>query len=122
MKNILNIRASFFALSQAIFWTIFTCPLFAQNKIFPGADEHTVSQAHYFTWINNTAGGAPEDQTKINLDFFKWLNDEYGMQLDIYAFDAAIMDMAILRKKKKSAQICWSLFAGTSISDYSKWI
>ncbi len=67
-------------------------PARAQDKIFPGADEHTVSQAHYFTWINNTDGGAPEDQTMINLDFFKWLKEEYGMQLDIYAFDADILD------------------------------
>jgi hypothetical protein len=92
MKNNIQIKPFLFALSQAIFWTIFTCPLIAQDKIFPGADEQTPSLAHYFTWINNTAGGAPEDQTMINLDFFKWLNDEYGMQLDIYAFDAAILD------------------------------
>jgi hypothetical protein len=30
----------------------------------------------------------------INLDFFKWLKDEYGMQLDIYAFDAGAIDGA----------------------------
>lgn len=28
----------------------------------------------------------------INLDFFAWLNSEYGMQLDIYAFDAGAID------------------------------
>ena len=44
-----------------------------REKIFPGADENTVSQAHYFTWINNTSGGAPERQTLVNLDFFRWL-------------------------------------------------
>ena len=77
---------------QVASWIIFICPLGAQDQIFPGADEHTVSQAHYFTWINNTDGGAPEDQTMINLDFFKWLKEEYGMQLDIYAFDADILD------------------------------
>lgn len=92
MKNNMNIRPAHFVFWQAMFWAIFTGPVTAQDKIFPGADEHTVSQAHYFTWINNTAGGAPENQTMINLDFFKWLNDEYGMQLDIYAFDAAILD------------------------------
>lgn len=67
-------------------------PAAAPAKVFPGADENTVSQAHYFTWINNTSGGAPEAQTMINLDFFKWLLDEYGMKLDIYAFDADILD------------------------------
>jgi hypothetical protein len=28
----------------------------------------------------------------INLDFFRWLKTEYGLQLDIYAFDADILD------------------------------
>jgi hypothetical protein len=64
----------------------------APQSVFPGADENTVSQAHYFTWINNTSGGAPERQTMINLDFFRWLRAEYGLQLDIYAFDADILD------------------------------
>jgi hypothetical protein len=27
-----------------------------------------------------------------NLDFFKWLYDEYGMRLGIYAFDAGNID------------------------------
>ena len=62
------------------------------QSVFPGADETTVSQAHFFTWINNTSGGSPEKQTMINLDFFRWLQAEYGMQLDIYAFDADILD------------------------------
>jgi hypothetical protein len=29
-----------------------------------------------------------------NLDFFKWLYDEYGMRLGIYAFDAGNIDYA----------------------------
>ena len=69
-----------------------TALLTAQKKIYPGADSSSVSLAHYFTWINNTSGGAPEGQTMINLEFFKWLYDEYGMQLDTYAFDADILD------------------------------
>jgi len=64
----------------------------APKGVFPGADEATVSQAHFFTWINNTSGGSPEKQTMINLDFFRWLKTEYGLQLDIYAFDADILD------------------------------
>jgi len=64
----------------------------APKGVFPGADETTVSQAHFFTWINNTSGGSPEKQTMINLDFFRWLKTEYGLQLDIYAFDADILD------------------------------
>ena len=54
-------------------------------KIFPGADENTPSRAQYFSWINNTNEGATTEHTLINLDFFDWLKNEYGMQLDIYA-------------------------------------
>ncbi len=67
---------------------------FAQDKVFPGADEKTPSRAQYFSWINNTNEGPTEAQTLINLNFFKWLKQEYGMQLDIYAFDAGAIDGA----------------------------
>ncbi|MHC4157519.1 MAG: discoidin domain-containing protein [Planctomycetota bacterium] len=62
------------------------------EKVFPGADENTPSLAQYMTWINNTAEGSTEAQTLINLDFFKWLHDEYGMVLDIYSFDTGNID------------------------------
>jgi len=64
----------------------------ADKKIFAGADEKTPSRAEYFSWINNTNEGATEKHTLINLDFFKRLKEEYGMQLDIYAFDAGAID------------------------------
>ena len=64
----------------------------AQEKVFPGADEKTPSKAQFFSWINNTNEGTTENQTQINLDFFGWLKEEYGMQLDIYAFDAGAID------------------------------
>ena len=60
--------------------------------VFPGADETTPSQAQYFTWINNTNEGPTATQTEANLAFFQWLHDEYGMVLDIYAFDAGAVD------------------------------
>ncbi len=68
--------------------------LFAQNTkdVFPGADESTPSRSEYFSWINNTNEGATESQTMINLEFFQWMHDEYGMVLDIYAFDAGAID------------------------------
>ncbi len=72
-------------------------PLFPQNadvSVFPGADEKTPSRSQYFSWINNTNEGSTEEQTLRNLAFFKWLNDEYGMKLDIYAYDAGAIDGA----------------------------
>ena len=64
----------------------------AGDKTTRGADEQTPSRAQYFSWINNAWEGSTEAQTMINLDFFRWLRDEYGMQLDIYAFDAGNID------------------------------
>jgi hypothetical protein len=57
-----------------------------------GADESTPSRSHYFSWIDNTNEGSTEHQTLANLEFFKWLHDDYGMDLDIYAFDAGAID------------------------------
>lgn len=65
---------------------------FSQDKVFPGAHEKTPSKAQYFSWINNTNEGTTEEHTLINLEFFEWLKNEYGMQLDIYAFDAGAID------------------------------
>jgi len=65
-----------------------------QPDVFPGADERTASRGQYFSWINNTNEGATEAQTLVNLAFFRWLGDEYGMVLDIYAFDAGAIDGA----------------------------
>jgi hypothetical protein len=64
----------------------------SQEAVFPGADETTPSRAQYFSWINNTNEGTTETHTFINLEFFRWLKDEYGMSLDIYAFDAGAVD------------------------------
>ena len=82
MKQIITLVSLFF----------FLVNLNAQIKVFPGADENTASKAQYFSWINNTNEGTTEKQTQINLDFFAWLKSEYGMQLDIYAFDAGAID------------------------------
>jgi hypothetical protein len=60
--------------------------------VFPGATDKTPSRSEFFSWINNTNEGTTESQTRKNLDFFRWLKDEYGMILDIYAFDAGAID------------------------------
>ncbi|MBW6533816.1 MAG: discoidin domain-containing protein [Mariniphaga sp.] len=85
MKRLVVILSTFF---------FFLISSKAQEKIFPGADENTPSKAQYFSWINNTNEGTNEEHTRINLDFFAWLKEEYGMQLDIYAFDAGAIDGA----------------------------
>ena len=71
---------------------LYPLTLGAAEKIIPGATEDSPSHAHYFTWINNTNEGPSAEQTKVNLEFFQWLKDQYGMILDIYAFDAGAVD------------------------------
>jgi hypothetical protein len=66
--------------------------LAAPAALRAGASETTPARSQYFTWINNTNEGPTEDQTAINLAFFRWLHDEFGMTLDIYAFDAGLVD------------------------------
>ncbi len=64
----------------------------------PGFSQQTVdlekmpARAHYFDWINSQYEGTSEAQTLINMDFFQWLHDEYGMVLDIYALDVGNID------------------------------
>ena len=65
-----------------------------EAKVYPGADERTPSYSQYFSWINNTNEGSTEAQTMANLEFFKWLYDEYGMVLDIYVISAGAIDKA----------------------------
>ena len=65
-----------------------------KTKYTAGADEKTPSHAQYFSWINNTNEGSTEQQTLINLEYFRWMRDTYGMQLDIYAWDAGNLDGA----------------------------
>ncbi len=65
-----------------------------ETAIYPGADQRTPSYSQYFPWINNTNEGSTEAQTLVNLDFFEWLQDAYGMKLDIYALSAGTIDKA----------------------------
>ncbi len=59
-----------------------------------GAKESTPSKSEYFSWINNTNEGSTEAQTLINFAYFDYLKRTYGMQLDIYAWDAGNLDGA----------------------------
>ena len=88
-----------FLLLLPVFFIISLCPAgqhAATNEktVYPGADERTPSYSQYFSWINNTNEGSTEAQTMANLDFFKWLHDEYGMVLDIYVISAGAIDKA----------------------------
>ena len=50
------------------------------------------SKSHYFDWINSQYEGTTEAQTLVNMDFFQWLHDEYGLELDIYSLDVGNID------------------------------
>jgi len=87
-------------MKQKLFY-LFLCFAFLQlNTTFAqgsGSEEKTInkftpSKAIYFDWINRNWYGSNEKKVESNLKFFKWLHDEYGMQLDIYLMDAADID------------------------------
>ncbi len=63
-----------------------------KNRVTAGADERTPSKAQYFSWISSTNEGSTESQTLANLGYFRYLKEKYGMQLDIYAWDAGNLD------------------------------
>lgn len=69
-------------------------PILSQNLSYPlaGADSLTPSRSHFFDWINSQYEGTTEQQTMVNLDFFQWLHDEFGMELDIYSLDVGNID------------------------------
>jgi len=80
-------------ISLLCFLSILCVALSAQEtEIKPGITQQNPSVAHYSAWINHNTEGATESQTLANLGFFQWMHDEYGMQVDIYAFDAGTMD------------------------------
>ncbi len=80
--------------SVVILLSLFTLKITAQqlSPVYPGANERTPSLAQYESWINNTNEGSTEAQTLTNLEFFKWLRNEYGMILDIYLVSAGTID------------------------------
>jgi len=63
----------------------------AQNNP-AGASETTPSHSEYFTWINHSFEGPTEETVMAGLDFFRYLKETYGMQLDIFAIDAGAID------------------------------
>ncbi len=56
------------------------------------AGELTPSRSHYFDWINSQYEGTTETQSLVNLAFFQWLHDEYGLTLDVYSLDVGNID------------------------------
>ncbi len=81
-----------FIIASLLSMTLLVSAASAQKLPLAGADEKTPSLAHYFDWINSQYEGTSENQTLINLEFFRWLHDEYGMGLDIYALDVGNID------------------------------
>jgi len=75
-------------------WSANRAPDTPTDGVYPGADQRTPSYSQYFPWINNTNEGSTQAHTLANLEFFQWLQDDYGMVLDIYALSAGTIDKA----------------------------
>ncbi|MGM9760250.1 MAG: hypothetical protein ACI30I_09110 [Parabacteroides sp.] len=80
--------------ASAMFLLPAIVPAVAQHPNKQLVNQNTPSYAEYFSWVNNTNEGTTESNTFINFDFFQWMKERYGMQLDIYAFDAGAIDGA----------------------------
>jgi hypothetical protein len=61
----------------------------AQDRIDP---ETTPSRSYYFDWVNRNWHGSNTDRVLANLDFFRFMHDEFGMRLDYYLLDTATLD------------------------------
>lgn len=57
-----------------------------------GKTEQSLCVPQYFAWVNHGNDGSTEEQTLKNLEFFAYLQAEYGMELKIYALDAGNFD------------------------------
>jgi len=55
-------------------------------------DERTPARAMYFDWVSRNWYASNEAKVLADLGFFKWLHDEYGMQLDLFVLDTATLD------------------------------
>lgn len=85
------VKRSYFII--VLYW-VSTINSFSQETHTPAQviNEFTPSRAVYFDWINRNWYGSNQKKIEANLRFFKWLHDEYGMQLDIYLMDAGDID------------------------------
>ena len=54
--------------------------------------QQSPSVAMYFDWISRSWFGSNENKILKNLEFFKWMKDKYGMQLDVYLLDVGTFD------------------------------
>lgn len=75
-----------------------------KNQKTAGVCEKTPSKSEYFSWLNNTNEGSTEKQTLINLAFFEYLQKEFGLKLDIYAWDAGNLDGSCGQYKNGEAE------------------
>lgn len=64
----------------------------AEVSSAPATDERTPSTAYYFDWINSQYEGSTEAHALTNLEFFRWMHETYGMDLDVYLLDVGNID------------------------------
>ncbi len=98
MGNIIQIIFTLGFFMKRIFFSclflLFAVISCAAQELKSWVDQSTPSNSQYFSWINNTNEGPASAQTLINFEFFRWMKEEFGMVLDIYAFDAGAVDGA----------------------------
>jgi len=72
--------------------TLLFLAILATSHLSATPQERRPSTAYYFDWINSQYEGTTEQHALVNLEFFQWMHDEYGMELDVYLFDVGNID------------------------------
>jgi hypothetical protein len=95
-------RAAAATVTLIVLWSLALagCSGPGRDSVFPPSSaspaspvgDLTASRSHYFDWINSQYEGTTEAQTLVNMDFFQWLHDEYGLVLDVYSLDVGNID------------------------------
>jgi len=79
-------------LSAALLLALATIPG-AQGSAPPAEEpERMPSVAYYFDWINSQYEGSTEAHALVNLEFFRWMHEKYGFELDVYLLDVGNID------------------------------
>jgi hypothetical protein len=90
--NAISRRAVFLVFLLCLFGPSLAAGPSAPTPSSDAPGELVPSKSHYFDWINSQYEGTTEAQSLVDMDFFQWLHDEYGMVLDIYSLDVGNID------------------------------
>ena len=72
--------------------TLLFLAILATSHLSATPQERRPSTAYYFDWINSQYEGSTEAHSLTNLEFFRWMHETHGIELDIYLLDVGNID------------------------------